>query len=329
MKAILSLFIFLIVLFLYLHIQYHLKVSDDLEVYDLIEEPCKEKLEEICEFRQPVRMSMRNDELINICEINNVTNKFSAFDVNIRNVKRVNKNDDVMCVPLRLGDALQVIHNDKESKYLVECNSGFLSDTGIHKTYRNTDTLLRPYMLAFSKYDYLFGSKGAQTPFRYDIHFRNYIYVVSGTVRVKLASPKSSKYLEECKDYEHFEFRTSLNPWDVQDIYKRNFDKVKCLDVELTKGQLLFIPAYWWNSIEFDEQTVVSTFKYDSYMSHLTTGHNYLINFLQLQNIKRETNLKIKQSDNINVEIIPEPSDEKSSDEKYSNKDSEKIGSDN
>ena len=41
-------FIFCVVLFLYLHITYHLKCGNDLEVYT-IEQPSKEKLEEICD----------------------------------------------------------------------------------------------------------------------------------------------------------------------------------------------------------------------------------------------------------------------------------------
>ena len=48
MKVILALIIFCIVLFLYLHLQYHLKTSDDLEVYT-IDNPSKDKLEEICD----------------------------------------------------------------------------------------------------------------------------------------------------------------------------------------------------------------------------------------------------------------------------------------
>ena len=38
-------FVFCIVLFLYIHIFFHLKTSDDLEVYE-IDQPSKEKLEE-------------------------------------------------------------------------------------------------------------------------------------------------------------------------------------------------------------------------------------------------------------------------------------------
>ena len=54
MKMIFSILIFCIVLFLYLHIYFHLKTSEDLEVYD-IDKPSKDKLEEICDIRQPVR----------------------------------------------------------------------------------------------------------------------------------------------------------------------------------------------------------------------------------------------------------------------------------
>ena len=53
MKSLFTILIFCIVLFLYIHINFHLKVSDDLEVYE-IDQPSKEKLEEICDLRQPV-----------------------------------------------------------------------------------------------------------------------------------------------------------------------------------------------------------------------------------------------------------------------------------
>jgi len=49
---VISIFIFCIVLFLYLHIHFHLKRSNDLEVYE-IEQPSKQRLEEVCDIRQP------------------------------------------------------------------------------------------------------------------------------------------------------------------------------------------------------------------------------------------------------------------------------------
>ena len=53
MKFIIKTLIFVIVLFFYLHIFFHLKTSNDLEVYEC-ETPDKDELEEICGLRQPV-----------------------------------------------------------------------------------------------------------------------------------------------------------------------------------------------------------------------------------------------------------------------------------
>jgi hypothetical protein len=53
MKILFAFFIFCIVLFIYLHVQFHLKTSEDLEMYE-VEQPSKDKLEEICDLRQPV-----------------------------------------------------------------------------------------------------------------------------------------------------------------------------------------------------------------------------------------------------------------------------------
>ena len=46
MKIIFGFIIFCLVLFIYLHIQFHLKTSNDLEMYE-VEQASKEKLEEI------------------------------------------------------------------------------------------------------------------------------------------------------------------------------------------------------------------------------------------------------------------------------------------
>ena len=68
MKYLITIFIFFILLFLYLHIQYHLKTSNDLEIYT-IEQPSKEKLEEICDLRQPVIIDYNIENVIENCNI--------------------------------------------------------------------------------------------------------------------------------------------------------------------------------------------------------------------------------------------------------------------
>ena len=66
MKSLFTVLIFCIVLFIYIHINFHLRTSDDLEVYE-IDQPSKDKLEEICDIRQPVIFDYNIDGLMTHC----------------------------------------------------------------------------------------------------------------------------------------------------------------------------------------------------------------------------------------------------------------------
>ena len=61
MKIIVGLFIFCVILFLYLHVTFQLRTSNDLDVYE-IEANSKDRLEEICDVRQPVLFSYSNQQ---------------------------------------------------------------------------------------------------------------------------------------------------------------------------------------------------------------------------------------------------------------------------
>jgi hypothetical protein len=131
--------------------------------------------------------------------------------------------------------------------------------------------------------------------------------VTQGSINIKLSPPKSSKYLYPISDYEIFEFRSPINPWNVQPKYSADFDKIKCLEISLLPGKFIFIPAYWWYSIKFGENTSVSCLSYRTYMSNVSILPNIIMYGLQNQNIKREIVKKIiiepeKLSRNTNTE---------------------------
>ena len=172
-------------------------------------------------------------------------------------------------------------NNEKLKKIFIYNN--------VFTMYKYNDVFLRPHMVSNCIYDYMFGSKGTQTPFRYELNYRNYFMVTEGEVKIKMTPYKSSKYLLPIKDYENFEFRSPINPWNVKEEYKPDFDKIKCLEIILKKGQLFYLPAYWWYSIEFSETTTsVCCFKYRTYMNTISILDKLFIHFLQSQNIKRK-----------------------------------------
>jgi len=310
MNIIFAILVFCVVLFIYLHIFFQLKTSNDLEIFE-IEQPSKENLEEICDLRQPVTFEFNNERLNDTCSLKSIHSNYGAFDIKVRNLKNVDDESE-MYIPLTLNAGIQLFHNDTEKKYISEKNQDFLEETGLIKSFRYNDAFLRPYMVSKCEYDIMTASDKIRTPFKYDINYRNFYLVTQGTMKVIMAPPKSSKYLYPNSDYENFEFSSPINPWDVQHQYKPDFDKIKCLELILRPNTMLYIPSFWWYSFEFSDNTSLCSFKYRTYMNTFANFPKYFIRFLQTQNVKRNVVKKMEpinesfdNSNTTNINSIP------------------------
>ena len=272
-------------MFLYLHIQFHLKTSNDLEIYDM-DEPSKDKLEEVCDLRQPLLFNFDNSNIINESRLQNMVNNFHAFDLKIRDVK--DTTDSELYVNLPLHSCIKLFSEDTQSHYFSENNKDFLEETGLLKQYSNHDDFLRPYMVSNCNYDIMLGSRNTVTPLRYNVNYRNYFMVTQGSIKIKLATPQSIKYLSPQYDYENFEFKSPINVWNPQPKYTNDVNKVKFLEFTLLPGKTFYLPAYWWYSIAFlDTNTSVSVFNYRTYLNNLAISPYFALHALQLQNVKR------------------------------------------
>jgi hypothetical protein len=310
MQNFLTIVIFCIVLFFYLHIYFHLKTSDDLEVYEICN-PSKDKLEEICDLRQPVIFDYSAGPDFNgggelgeeMCMFRNnvdleiVKQSYGAFDVKVKNIKDSQQPDSEPYIPLTLASAHRLMKSDTASKIISEKNIDFLEETGLVKQFQYSDEFLRPHMVSNCDYDYTFASEGVETPLQYSCCYRNYFMPIRGKASIVLIPPKSTKYLYAKTDYETFEFLSPVSPWNVQDRYKADYAKIKTLQVELVPGKIIFIPAYWWYSIKYANDTAVCVFKYRTYMNTIAIMPSLFLHFLQRQNIKRST---VKQ---VNAEV--------------------------
>jgi hypothetical protein len=303
---VISIFIFCIVLFLYLHIHFHLKRSNDLEVYE-IEQPSKQRLEEVCDIRQPTTFEFYNDQLLTQLSYQAIHTSYRAFDIHIRDVSKSptttsslddktkiqqkgTENDQVLYIPVTFKIAHEVLKKDTEMKYISEHNADFIDETGLIKIFQLNDEFLRPYMVSTCMYDILMASTGTTTPLRYEVNYRNYFLVTQGRIKILLIPPKDTRYLYPINDYDILEFRTPVNPWKVQPEYQDDFDKIKTLEVELFQGMVMFIPAYWWYSIQFIvPETSVCSFKYRTHMNTISIAPQLFLNILQNMNTKRDT----------------------------------------
>jgi len=270
---------------------FHLNTSDDLEVYT-IENVFKDILEEICNLKQPVLFDYSNENLLETVNIGKMEELYGAFDVNFRNITKKDDKSEIY-LPILLSEVVKLFQNKLNNKIIIENNDEFLKETGLMKIFRYNDSFLRPPLVSICKYDFMSGSEESYTPLRYNINYRNFYLVTSGKVKLKLIPPSNGKYLQKENDYDIFEFGSPVDPWEVQDIYKPEFDKVKVLDLDLTKGQIINIPPYWWYSIKYEKVSSICVFKYRTYMSTISILPNLLMGLLQQQNIKREIANKI------------------------------------
>lgn len=285
MHIIIILLIFCTVLFFYLHIFFHFKINNDLEINE-ISDMSKECFDEICDLRQPILFNYNIKKFLELKE-ENIVNKYSSFDLKIRKTNYYDSNYDVTLLPVILNKAYKLLEEENNNSYISENNSDFLDETTLVKNLSAEDDYLKPSMAISSFYDYVIGSKDSITPLRYEINYRNYIVPINGSLSIKLAPPKSIRYIHPIKDYEFFEFRSLINPWNVQDIYKNDFDKIKCLEITLQPGQALYIPSYWWYSVKFENQkSSYLFFKYRTSMNYLAILPEIMLFLLQKQNIK-------------------------------------------
>jgi hypothetical protein len=295
MRALVTLLTICIVIFAYLHVVFQLKKNNDLEVLEL-NSTDKVQLEEVCDARQPTVFHGINNDMIDRCNIESIKTEYAAFDLKIMD----NDPSENIPLPLSLKESLELFRKDDESKYWTQNNNDFLEDTSLSKVYASNDELLRPYMVSNIEYDMIMGSDGATTRLAYEVNYRNYFLVTEGSVSLKLSPPKNTKYFHSVKNYELQEYYSDMNPWKPEEADVTNFSKAKFLDVTLQKGQIIYIPAYWWYSIKLGKDACVAVFKYRTYMNTIAILPDILIGVLQRQNTKTKT----IQEYNLNPEIV-------------------------
>ena len=286
-----SILLFCVILLVYLHIYYHLKVSSELEIYEL-DDLDKSKLEETCNMRQPVLFTYDNPLLTGAFKHSSLTNEFSIFDVKVR--KWEETNTDCQHVPLKMS-LVNKLFSKNTSEYYSENNLDFLEESGLVKHIKQHDDLLKPPLKLSCNYDIMFGTPNSITPLKYNLYNRNYFYVCDGDIKIKLIAPVFSKHLNIDKDYEMFEFRSPLNVWNIQNAYKENFGKTKVMELKLTKNSIIQIPSYWSYSIQFGENATVLNMSYSTVMSTLSVMPQHVLYLLQQQNIKRKTTKSITE----------------------------------
>jgi hypothetical protein len=277
-----TLLIFLIILTLYFHIVYHLKKSNDLDIYETIYTN-KQQLENICKLRQPIIFNYLD---LPSCERDTLLSSFPNKEINVIN------NESRETIPLKISDSFELF---KKAPYYSCNNQSFLEETHILSFMKKMENDIKPLFTGKSIYDLLLGANKSFTPLQYEINYRNFFLVTDGSVKIRFAPPISEKYLEPEIDYETLVISSPFNVWsnginengtneNENDLQK--LQNIKFIDIVVPKGKMVHIPPYWWYSIQFSDNASIVSFKYRTYMNILTILPQIFLQILQLQNMK-------------------------------------------
>jgi hypothetical protein len=239
----------------------------------------KEKLEDVINFKQPLLLN--NYNLAKNINMKQMVSTYSLFNINIYD------NNTTNFCKINLQDYYNIITNANTSNYLSYNNEEFLQDTVIDKILSNNDIFFRPPNICNKNYDVIMGAKNNNTRFKYSINDRNILYLSSGLIEVTLCPPKYYKNLHVKENYETMEFYSQIDIYNVESIYKNDFNKIKFLRLTLGLGQVLIIPPYWFYSIKFlEKHSLVFLNTYNTYINMISTLPYIFMQILQLGNIK-------------------------------------------
>ena len=96
---------------------FHLKTSNDLEVYT-IENVSKDRLEEICNLKQPVLFDYSNENLLETINIGKMEELYGAFDVNFRNIAKKDDKSEIY-LPILLSEVVKLFQNKLNNRIFV------------------------------------------------------------------------------------------------------------------------------------------------------------------------------------------------------------------
>lgn len=262
-----QLIVFLVLVFVYLHVRFQLKTNNDLEVYE-IDYVDNANLQNVCDIRTPVlftRPALPKEggaAAAAAAEIDprKFTKHQASHDVNIYDaVDNAAAGGVAAPVALSFTAAEHMLASDKTRRYYSADNGDFLEETELREQYRKYDVLWEPSLTAHKYYDLLLGARHVTTPLVHHVDYRRFLYVTRGQILVKMTCWKNTRFLDAKYNWRDFVFYSPMNVWRPQPEYEENYEKIQFVEVIVPAGRVLFIPPYWWYSIKFTQSTAVVT----------------------------------------------------------------------
>ena len=244
MNLFLTIVLFVAVLLFYLNWTEECKIGKDLEIYEM-DYVNNTHLQDICKSKQPILFSLNlaDSHHLRTTELNDLAEKYGKEYVHVSNPK----------TPIPLEYAIQLKDRDR----LCEDNHDFIMDTPLHHYYASVDEYLKPSGTLQTIYDMVFGKV---TPLRFHRNRSMFLYAAKGELNIKLSPLKNIPVGKMGVDG----YVYPLGEWAEEDV--------SFLYMTVPEDGCVFIPPYWWFSIELqssseEEIPWMATFTYNTFMN--------------------------------------------------------------
>jgi len=279
MRSIVYITIFLLCIVLYIHIYYHLKVSDEENIFE-IDYTDKVNLEEVCDLRQPFTMEIENTL--------NMKSEQLKSRLNIVHQKRQKEEKDTSENDDADKSDKKEENNEIVTKIYSEHNKELLSDETIQTSIKSFEKTIIPEFTIQNVYDIVVSDENFSTPFVSNFNHRNYLYFSEGNATIQFVSHKHNDKLEHHIDYELLQKVSTDVPSRVKGV------TIKSINVKA--GEFVYIPPRWWYSINFKSRSLVVKFQYKTLMNVIAHTPMYIYSYITVAKAQEQKRMrKIKK----------------------------------
>jgi hypothetical protein len=252
------------------------KKSQDLEIYEL-EYKDNANLQETCDVRQPVIFRfdhvIQNTAPIDLAILSSVE-KEGGNTLNVKDIFEYYTetgegapipHSSVTEVPLSFHSTLRLIKTDSNIHFFTENNHSFIEETGLDVLMTKIGNVhLKPTTTIQQTFDIMTGTKGVGLPLRFHTNTRKYIYVSGGRISVKMTPFKNARKLGISRGGDGSPIRC----WNPQKEASHVISKIRFLEFDVLKGNVLYIPPYWVYSIQYSlDDTCLLEYNYKTAMN--------------------------------------------------------------
>lgn len=255
-----------------------MKTATDENVYE-IDYTNRNNLSEMCELRQPFTFKLEKN-----IDINHNVIEGTGTPLNILKSKAI--------VIKKKEKEKEGIPEETMTKIYSEYNSKLVTNDNIINELKSIEEQIIPEFTCNNSYDVIVSDDQFKSPITSNFNFRNFFLVTEGSIKIRFMSHKHNNKFDNDIDYELMQNVSSYDVWE-------NPDKLHVSEISATKGDMIYIPPFWWYSIHYIEPTVIVKYQYRTIMNIVCNLYHYACSYVTISKIEengKNKDLKIKQN---------------------------------